>query len=210
MAKKAFMSMRPFKVVVNKKQLLKEIHVENARVMSQKLRGFIEPKLKTKQENVVKKFKAHPITVEIDAGPTANNSSGTLGGHGNLFSFIGFSSGSDPTAIIEKIFKEKIKFKVKRKNASGKYTIAFYIPSVEEIYKLTPLPWASGQSWVDGVEKGMSNLGSYLYSASGFATSTSGTGLQAKSKISGVSFKNTPYVAKLIENFKNRLKKLDK
>ena len=56
MAKKAFMSMRPFKVVVNKKQLLKEIHVENARVMSQKLRGFIEPKLKTKQDENNKIF----------------------------------------------------------------------------------------------------------------------------------------------------------
>ena len=202
MAKKAFMSMSPFKVTVNQKQLLKEIHVKNARVMGQKLRGFIEPKLKTKQQNLIKKFKTHPITVEIDGGPRATNSSGTLGGYGNLFSFIGFSSGSDPTNIIEKIFREKIKFKVKRKNASGKYGVTFYIPSVEEIYALTPLPWASGQSWVDGVERGMSNLGSYLYSARGFGSSVSGTGLQSENKTSGVSFKNTPYVAKLIENFK--------
>tara|TARA_R110002020_G_scaffold92416_4_gene223757 strand:+ start:1327 stop:1959 length:633 start_codon:yes stop_codon:yes gene_type:complete len=210
MAKKAFMSMSPFKVTVNQKQLLKEIHVKNARVMSLKLRKTIEPKLETKQQNLIKKLKAHPITLEIDGGPTATNSSGALGGYGNLFSFIGFSSGSDPTNIIKQIFSEKIKFKVKRRNSTGKYTITFYIPSVEEIYKLTPIPWASGKSWVDGIEKGMSNLGSYLYSASGFPSSTSGTGLQSKNKTSGVSFRTTPYVSKLIDNFKNRLKRLDK
>tara|TARA_R110002020_G_scaffold158318_4_gene341487 strand:- start:9121 stop:9753 length:633 start_codon:yes stop_codon:yes gene_type:complete len=210
MAKKAFMKMSPFKVTVNRKQLLKEIHVENAKVMGQKLRRFIEPKLETKQKNLVKKFEAHPITIEIDAGPTARNSSGTLGGYGNLFSFIGFSSGSDPAAVIKKIFSEKIKFRVRRKNSSGKYRITFYIPSIEEIYSLTPLPWASGQSWVSGVEKGMSNLGSYLYGASGFSSSSSGTAIQTKTPFSSVSFKNTPYVSKLLDNFKNRLKRLDK
>ena len=210
MAKKAFMSMSPFKVTVDQKQLLKEIHVKNVKAMGLKLRSIIEPKLETKQQNLIKKFKTHPITIEIDGGPRATNSSGTLGGYGNLFSFIGFSSGGDPTNIIEKIFKEKIRFKVKRKNASGKYTIVFYIPSLEEIYALTPLPWAAGKSWVDGIERGMSNVGSYLYSASGFGSSVSGTGLQSENKTSGVSFKNTPYVAKLLENFKNRLKRLDK
>ena len=211
MAKKAFMSMSPLKVTVNHKQLLKEIHVNNAKAMGIELRSIVKPKLERKQENLVKKFKAHPITIEINAGPTAANSSGTLGGYGNLFSFIGFSSGDDPTAIIKQIFSEKIKFKVRRQNNSGKYKITFYIPSVEEIYNLTPLPWASGKSWVDGIEKGMSNLGSYLYSSSGFASSTSGTGLQAKNKSSGVTtFRTTPYVSKLIDNFKNNLRRLDK
>ena len=210
MAKKAFMTMSPFKVTVNQKQLLKELNVSNAKQMNRALRKVIEPKLETKQNNLVKKFEAHPITVEIDAGPTARNSSGTLGGYGNLFSFIGFSSGSDPAAVIKKIFSEKIKFRVRRKNSFGKYRITFYIPSIEEIYSLTPLPWASGQSWVSGVEKGMSNLGSFLYSGSGFSSSSSGTGIQTKTPFSSVSFKNTPYVSKLLDNFKNRLKRLDK
>ena len=127
MAKKAFISMTPFKVTVNQKQLLKEVHVKNARAMSQKLRGVIEPKLEKKQDNLVKKFRIHPITIEIDGGPRATNSSGTLGGYGNLFSFIGFDSGDNPTEVIKMIFGEKIKFRVKRRNASGKYTIVFFI-----------------------------------------------------------------------------------
>tara|TARA_B100000085_G_scaffold277929_1_gene298966 strand:- start:311 stop:937 length:627 start_codon:yes stop_codon:yes gene_type:complete len=208
MAKKAFISMTPFKVTVNQKQLLKEVHVKNARAMSQKLRGVIEPKLEKKQDNLVKKFRIHPITIEIDGGPRATNSSGTLGGYGNLFSFIGFDSGDNPTEVIKMIFGEKIKFRVKRRNASGKYTIVFFIPSLEEIYKLTPLPWAAGQSWVDGVEKGMSNLGSYLYSSAGFSSSRSRTGIQTKSPISSVTLKRTPYVSRLLENFKKTLKNL--
>ena len=87
--------------------------------MTQKMRRFVEPQIDKKQELLVKQFKTHPVTIEIDGGPLARNSSGTLGGYGNLFSFIGFSSGSDPTAIIKKIFSEKIKFKVNRIKQSG-------------------------------------------------------------------------------------------
>ena len=210
MAKKAFMSISPWKVTVNPKAVLESLTVGSNRAMSQKMRGFIGPEIEKKQDLLIKQFKAHPITIEIDAGPTASNSSGTLGGYGNLFSFIGFSSGNDPTAVIKKIFSEKIKFKVNRIGKTGKYRITCFIPTLQEIYGLTPLPWAAGKSWVDGIERGMSNLGSYLYSPSGFGTSSSGTGIQAKGKRAGssVSFQNTPYVAKLIENFKRRLRSI--
>jgi hypothetical protein len=208
MAKRAFMSISPWRVTVNSKEILKDLTVGSNKAMSQKMRGFIGPQIEKKQDLLIKQFDAHPITIEIDAGPTARNSSGTLGGYGNLFSFIGFPSGNDPTAIIKKIFSEKIKFTVSRVNKRGKYKITCFIPSLEEIYGLTPLPWASGKSWVDGIEKGMSNLGSYLYSPSGFGSSLSGTGIQAKGGGSGVSFQNAPYVAKLIENFKRRLRSI--
>ena len=210
MAKKAFMSISPFRVNVNPKAVLENLTVGSNRAMTQKIRRFIEPQIDKKQELLVKQFKTHPITVEIDGGPLARNSSGTLGGYGNLFSFIGFSSGSSPTAIIKKIFSEKIKFRVNRVNRMGKYKVTCFIPTLEEIYGLTPLPWASGKSWVDGVEKGMSNLGSFLYSPSGFGSSSSGTGIQVKGKRGGssVNFQNTPYVAKLLENFKRRLRNI--
>ena len=50
-------------------------------------------------------FKSHPVTREIEGGPTASNSSGTLGGYGNLFTFIGFPFGSAPTKIVEALLK---------------------------------------------------------------------------------------------------------
>jgi len=210
MAKKGFISPSRFKVTVNAKQLLKELTVKNDRVMGKTLRAYVAPKLERKQELLKKNFKINPITIELKSGPSTFNSSGTLGGYGNLFSFIGFTSGSDPTDIIEKIFAEKIRFKVRRISSKGKFRITFFIPSIEEIYALTPIPWASGSSWVDGIEKGISNVGSFLYSSRGFGSSRAGTGLQAKNKSSGVSFKNTPYVTKLLKNFKRTLANLNK
>ena len=41
----------------------------------------------------IKEFNTHPVTRELRAGPEAQNVSNTLGGRGNLFSFIGFMSG---------------------------------------------------------------------------------------------------------------------
>ena len=207
MAKKNFITVSPFKVTVNQKHLMKELTMLNDRQMGRKLRAVIEPRLKEGQQQLVSSLEAHPITIEIDSGPSASNSSGVLGGYGNLFSFIGFPSGDNPTELIKKIFNEKIKFQVRRLDASGRYKVIFYIPSLEEIYGLTPLPWAAGKSWVDGIEKGMSNLGSYLYSSSRFTSSSSGTGIQAKNRNSGVRFKNTPYISKLLKDFKVKLSK---
>ena len=212
MARKAFISVSRPVVTINAKELLRELTVDrpNSTRMAVALRRLMEPKIKRRRKDLSKKFDAHPITVELNAGPNASNSSGTLGGYGNLFSFIGFSSGSSPADVISKIFNEKIRFKVKRMDKKGRYRVTFFIPDVEEIYNLTPIPWLTGKSWVKGVETGLSNLGQYVYSASGFGSSRSGTGIQAKNKASGVSFRNTPYVTKLINDFKKRLLALDK
>lgn len=205
MPRQGFLSAGKFQVTVNAKELLKELTVDNDRAMGTTIRNYVAPKLQKKQERLVKNFKTNKITVELKAGPTASNTSGVLGGYGNLFSFIGFDAGTDPTDVVEKIFEQKFRFRVRRINKTGKYKITFFIPSIEEIYALTPMPWASGSSWVDGIEKGMSNVGSYLYSSRGFGQSRAGTGLQAKNKSSGVTFSNTPYITRLLNNFKRTL-----
>ena len=205
MPRQGFLSAGKFQVTVNAKELLKELTVDNDRAMGTTIRNYVAPKLQKKQERLVKTFLTNKITIELKGGPTASNTSGILGGYGNLFSFIGFDAGTDPTDIIEKIFEQKFRFRVRRINKTGKYKITFFIPSIEEIYGLTPMPWASGSSWVDGIEKGMSNVGSYLYSSRGFGQSRAGTGLQAKNKSSGVTFRNTPYITRLLNNFKRTL-----
>jgi len=213
MAGRDFISVSAPVVTVNAKELLRELTVDspNNKSMAMAIRGLIDPKIQERQSELIKEFEAHPITIELDAGPRASNTSGTLGGYGNLFSFIGFSSGDNPTQIISKIFSEKIKFKVRRKNNSGRYQITFFIPSIEEIYGLTPIPWMAGKSWARSIEEGgLTNLGQYLFSSTGFDSSTSGTGIQAKNRSSGVSFKRMPYVGKLIKDFKQKLLRLDK
>tara|TARA_R110000824_G_scaffold344957_1_gene531641 strand:+ start:84 stop:725 length:642 start_codon:yes stop_codon:yes gene_type:complete len=212
MAKKAFISASKPVVTVNAKELLRELTSDrpNNKSMAKALRNIIGPKIEERQKELTKEFSSHPITIELNAGPRATNTSGTLGGYGNLFSFIGFESGSNPTGVIERIFKEKIKFTIRRVGSSGRYNITFHIPSLDEIYGLTPIPWLSGKSWAKSIEEGgLSNLGQYMYSSTGFGTSRSNTGIQATNKSSSVSFTRTPYVGKLIQNFKNRLLRLD-
>lgn len=213
MAKKGFVTVSTPVVTINAKELLRELTADspNHKRMGMALRNVIEPKIQERQKELVKSFNIHPITVELNAGPRASNTSGTLGGYGNLFSFIGFSSGDKPTAIISEIFNRKIRFKVRRKDTAGRYMVTFFIPSVEEIYGLTPIPWMVGKSWAKSVEQGgLTNLGQYIYSSSGFGQSSSGTGIQSKNKSSGVSFSRMPYTAELIKNFVNRLLRLDK
>jgi hypothetical protein len=213
MAAGKFMSVSKPVVTVNAKELLRELTVDspNQRRMGMALRAVMKPKIEERQKELQKQFQIHPITVELDAGPRASNTSGTLGGYGNLFSFIGFSSGDRPTDIISQIFNEKIRFKVKRVNKSGRYTVTFFIPDADEIYGLTPVPWMSGKSWAKSIEDGgLTNLGQYLFSSSGFGQSSSGTGIQVKNRSSGVSLTRTPYIGKLIEDFKQRLLRLDK
>tara|TARA_R100000315_G_scaffold60614_1_gene37523 strand:+ start:1450 stop:2091 length:642 start_codon:yes stop_codon:yes gene_type:complete len=213
MARRSFISTSKPVVFINAKELLRELTVDspNQKRMGMALRSVIEPKLEERQRELVRQFEIHPITIELNAGPRATNTSGTLGGYGNLFSFIGFSSSDKPTSVISQIFNQKIKFKVRRRDQKGLYAVTFFIPDIEEIYGLTPIPWMTGKSWVKSVEEGgLTNLGQYLFSSTGFGQSSSGTGIQVKNRSSGVSFSRTPYIGKLIENFKKRLLRLDK
>ena len=81
MAKKAFISATNLKVTINAKELLRELTVDkpNSTRMAVALRRVIEPKIEERQKNLSKKFAAHPITIELNAGPRASNSSGLWG-----------------------------------------------------------------------------------------------------------------------------------
>ena len=203
-----FLSSSKFNITIDKKQLLKEIVANNARVTNQLVREYVEPRINALQEQMVEEFQSHPVTLEINSGPNASNTSGLLGGYGNLFSFIGFSSSDSPVETVIAILNKKITTSVKRRDNNGGYTITLIMPSKQEIYAATPIPWLSGRSWIDGIEKGLSGLGQYLYSEGGFKDSRSDTGIQVASRTSGVKFRNTPYLSKVIDNFKKKLIKI--
>ena len=204
-----FLSATKFVVEINQAQLLKDITFKNQRATTMAMRRELEPKIKKAQDDLIKDFNAHAVTREIEGGADGTNLSNTLGGYGNLFSFIGFDSNENPTAVIREILSQKINFRV-RAVASGKFKITILVPSKEEIFAITPMPWASGLSWAEGVEKGISNLGFYLYRRSGIRGSNSGKGIQIKRSKKSVTFKETPYVSKIFTDFKKSLQNLDK
>ena len=203
-----FLSISKIEIKIDKKELLKEIVANNAKITNQLVKDYLEPRINALQEQMVEEFESHPVSLELNSGPNSSNTSGLLGGYGNLFSFIGFSSSDSPVETVSAILNKKIKTSVKRKDNSGGYIITLIMPSKEEIYAATPIPWLSGRSWIDGIEKGLSGLGQYLYSEGGFNDSRSDTGIQVATRTSGVKFRNTPYLSRVIDNFKKKLIKI--
>lgn len=199
---KAFLSATQFGVSINKAALLKEVTAgRNGKITGREVRSYVLPIIEEAQRSLIKDFYNHSITKEIKAGSNASNSSGSLGGYGNLFSFIGFDRGDDPTAEIEQILNQKLSVTV-RAISSGRFRISITNPpSKQEMFSVSQIPWASGSSWAEGIEKGLSNLGSFLYRDNGVSQSRSGTGIQVLNNLRATSFKTQPYISKLVEKF---------
>jgi len=151
----------------------------------------------------------HEVTKEIKAGPDAANTSGLLGGVGNLFSFIGFGSNKEPIKVLKSLFMKKTGVtKVKLQSASkGRFIVQTNIPSREEVFEKTPIPWEKGRSWLDGIEKGISGLGKYRFGIpeAEVLKSRSRVALQGKKKLRSGNFRPTSYFTELYNRFLKRL-----
>ena len=171
---------------------------------------------KQAKEAFIQDFESHPVSVEIQQGPSAENISGTLGGYGNLFTFIGFDQKSNPVQNVSHLIKLITKFKTIRPSKNkNSLEIIVSVPTLEDFGASTPLPWESGRSWVIGIERGISGFGSYMYEKRhGQEYSRSGAAFQAKippkyeapQKIRPGGFRNVKYMSELILKFHRRLK----
>ena len=172
------------------------------------IKRVIDQEFNKIKNEFIEEFMNHPITQEIQGGISATNSSGTLGGITNLYSFIGFDEGTDPIRPIQELLK-KSNYRVLFNNRSADATVIFDIPTAAQIFEITPMPWAIGRSWARGIETGISGLGYYLKKTK---NSRSGLGVQSTSQQvrSGVVFKNSKYISDLINRFNKELKELNK
>lgn len=158
------------------------------------------------KEEIIQEFEEHPISKEIEGGITAYNTSNTLNGITNLYSFIGFEAGDKPLDPIRvELQKIKLKYNVNRK---GDLIFTIDFPSAKDIFNVTPMPWATGRSWAQGIENGISGLGYYIKQVK---NSRSGLGVQTKNQIrSGVRFRNTKYISELIKKYNKKIEDLSK
>jgi hypothetical protein len=181
---------------INKKLIQKEIF-KNKNV--QKLvRSIVEQEV-NKQKNIFEKnFENHPVSQEISGGENASNLSGTLGGYGNLFSFLGFSVGSNPLTVVKGLI-QKISISKNIRTSGNLFQVTVSVPSKEEFGSITRMPWESGRSWLLDIERGISGLSSYLYGR--FQNSRSGAGIQSRYKYSNRVFRPTKYFSQLYNNF---------
>ena len=163
-------------------------------------------KFKKIKAEMIKEFLDNPITQEIMAGPSGVNISGTLDGVSNLFAFIGFNEGEDPIAPIL-IILENVDMQYNREIRRGKPGLMFKdnLPTAEDIFAVTPLPWATGRSWAEGIERGLSGLGYLLRKNKG----RSGAAVQSRvRKVRGGKFRNSPYISSLLKKYRQRFKDL--
>ena len=156
------------------------------------------------KEKFMDDFENHPVTKEIQDGPMASNSSSTLNGIGNLFSYIGFYASQAPVDELRDLLQKSFSFRKGKRSKDGSKFIITY-PNMEEIKKNTPMPWEGGRSWVSGIEKGISGFGNYIYKT--FIGGRSGEGLQSSNKVRGSSFKRVRYMSEMIKNFVNNINK---
>ena len=169
------------------------------------LKKVVERKIKSAQQKLLENFEQHPVTVEIAGGSSSTNVSGTLNGVGNLFSYIGFQSGDRPLDPIRTMLQ---KYEVRYQHTKTKTIINITVPTTKEIFRITPLPWATGRSWAKGIETGIGGLGRYLNIAS--ARSRSGRGVQVKSKLRAGKFNNTTYLSSLLKEYYKEIRKIEK
>ena len=169
---------------------------------------IVEKEFNKIKNQYLQEFLNHPITQEIKGGIDATNTSGTLGGITNLYSFIGFDEGSDPIKPIEDLL-EKSNYRIVFNNKALDSSVIFDIPTAVQIFEITPMPWAVGRSWARGIETGISGLGYYLKkiknSRSRFDIQSSTYQVRP-----GTVFKNTKYISDLINKFSKDLKSLNK
>jgi hypothetical protein len=187
-------------------KMFQDLQVDKA--YQKEINRVIDQQFNKIKNEFINEFMNHPITQEIQGGISATNSSGTLNGITNLYSFIGFDEGTDPIRPIEELLK-KSNYRVLFNNRSADATVIFDIPTAAQIFEITPMPWAVGRSWARGIETGISGLGYYLKKTK---NSRSGLGVQSSTEQvrSGVMFKNSKYISDLINRFNKELKELNK
>lgn len=160
-------------------------------------------------------FEDHPVTKEIEGGISSSNISGTLGGYGNLFTFIGFYlQDENPVYIARELLKD-VKYKIfsQRQQKEGiRYSFRVQLVNEKTIKDLSPLPWEPGLSWIQGIEKGISGFGFYMnkrFPPPGRSTE----GLQAKSpsgqlrRIRGGEYTPVKYFSEFYKVFEEEFNK---
>ena len=185
---------------INKQKIQKSIFANRA--VKKMVHDIVQKEIEKEKILFREDFESHPVTKELEGGENASNISGTLGGYGNLFSFLGFGKGSNPTIPV-RLLIQKISLDRNIQNSGDNFKVKVNIPSKEEFEAVARLPWENGRSWLLDIERGISGLGAFLYGR--FAESRSGGGIQSKYKYSNRTFRPVKYFSQMYGKFLKRI-----
>ena len=84
------------------------------------------------------------------------------------------------------------------------------MPTLDSFDLVARMPWESGNSWVIGIERGISGFSHYMYLKYGASKemaekSRSGKGLQSRKTLNVGIFKPTPYITNILNSYRKRL-----
>ena len=191
---------------------INKVSIKQKAINSLKFRNVAQREAKRKfdkaKAGILQDFLNNVVTREIRGGSSASNSSGTLGGYGNLYSYIGFYQDMDPIAPIEDYLKN-FRFSVKRvTQAREGLAIQLNWFNLDTIKSLSLMPWEEGNSWIMGVERGISGFGNYMYDLVA-GRGRSGAATQKKSPVGKVTtFSTRRYLPTMLEEARKRIRKL--
>tara|TARA_Y100000593_G_scaffold95031_1_gene198598 strand:- start:81591 stop:82175 length:585 start_codon:yes stop_codon:yes gene_type:complete len=175
--------------------------VVRSRKFSQAAQQRVVQNLNKAKRQIVSEFDNHPITRELEQGDGGGNISKTLGGYGNLFTFIGFNQGSDPVAAVRTLLLTIPQIR-NQKTTGNRISFVVSVPQIEDFRAVAKMPWEGGRSWVEGVESGISGFGYYMANLFGKnIKSRSGSAIQSKNKVRTSSYRPMPYMTPMLNKF---------
>lgn len=197
-------------IVLNRSVLSQELKKFDLSSIEDKAKNIAEEEIFKIKKELIDNFNNHPVTKELEGGAEAQNESSTLNGIGNLTTYIGFSPSSNPTEPVRQILNtvevRKEKFKKNFNNNEIIFEFDVSAPTIEEIEEVGSLPFEPGQSWIKGIENGISGFGAYIYGKI-FKNSRSGKALQSKNSFRQGSFRPVKYISEIMGKFYLKLKK---
>jgi len=196
-------------VAINRSILIKSLKTfDLSSIKDQAFQQAQNEMSKIKQE-LLEDYNDHPVTKELEAGADSENISQTLNGIGNLTTYIGFQEGSNPTEPVRNKLKTvslNPKGKVSDNDSNLSFEFEVIAPSIEEIESVGSLPFEQGNSWIRGIENGISGFGAYIYGRM-FKNSRSGRGLQGRRTFRQGNFRPISYMNEIMNKFYSKIKR---
>jgi hypothetical protein len=179
--------------------------VAQSRKYNREVDQVAEKRFNEAKRKLLEEFDNHPVTQELKSGPSSSNLSDTLGGYGNLFSYIGFPDGTDPTTAVRAFLATSIK--IKRSSRGGDLNVSYSVnlPSLQD-FGFAKMPWEGGNNWVSGIESGISGFSYYMTKATDASRSGSAIQIDNKIRSRGTSV-GVSYMTKIVNKFRQRIMK---
>jgi len=173
--------------------------------------SYINPRLKKQFEirktEFLAEIRQHPVSQEL-INWTAPSAYLKGSPYGSLFGFLGLQASYKPVDDLVQYLQQTLTFVPSTKVSNeGLTSLNYRKPGKDDLTSRFPLLWHKGLSWIEAIEKGISNLSNYL-AINNSPNSNSTQGIQSLYTVHpNATFSGTSYLTGLFEKFDENLNK---